>query len=97
MSERYKQSEVLLARALSCIPGGTQTFSKSRTQYPQGVSPFYVESGEGSTIRDVDGNEYVDFVSGLLAVNLGYNDPDVTESVLRQIKKGVTLSLPMAL
>lgn len=97
MSDRYKNSEALLARALKTIPGGTQTFSKSRTQYPLGVSPFYAARGSGSRIWDVDGNEYVDFVSGLLAINLGYDDPDVTRAVLDQIHSGVILSLPMSL
>ena len=93
-SHRYAHSEALLERALQTIPGGTQTFSKSPTQYPHGVSPFYVAGGEGALVRDVDGNEYADFVNGLLAVNLGYRDPDVTEAVQRQMLDGVLFSLP---
>ena len=46
MSERYRQSEELLARALRTIPLGSQTFSKSLTQYPRGVSPFFIERGQ---------------------------------------------------
>ena len=71
MSERYRCSEELLERALRTIPLGSQTFSKSLTQYPRGVSPFFIERGEGSRVWDVDGNEYIDFVNGLLAVSLG--------------------------
>ena len=97
MKTRYKRSEELLTRALSLIPGGTQTFSKSYTQYPLGVSPFYAGKGEGSKLTDIDGNQFIDFVSGLLAVNLGYKDPHVTEAVINQISTGVTLSLPMPL
>ena len=94
MSSRYVRSEQLLERALRVIPGGTQTFSKSRTQYPLGVSPFFVERGHGSHVWDVDGNEYVDFISGLLAVNLGYGDPDVTAAVTARIADGTIYSLP---
>ena len=47
MSERYSKSEEMLKRALRVIPLGTQTFSKSRTQYPFGVSPYYVKEGQG--------------------------------------------------
>lgn len=97
MASRYENSEKLLKRALACIPGGTQTFSKSYTQYPFGVSPYFASRGKGARIWDVDGNEYLDFVSALLAVNLGYGDPDVTRRVAAQLEEGVTLSLPMAI
>lgn len=94
MSTRYMQSERLLERALRTIPLGSQTFSKSRTHYPQGVSPYFIEKGLGSRVWDADGNEYVDFVSSLGAVLLGYRDPDVDEAVRRQMDNGVSFSLP---
>lgn len=94
MSERYSRSEEMLARALKVIPLGTQTFSKSRTQYPFGVSPYFVQKGKGSRIWDVDGNEYVDFVNSLCAVTLGYCDPDVDQAVHDQLENGVIFSLP---
>jgi glutamate-1-semialdehyde 2,1-aminomutase len=78
---RYQKSEELLKRAEKVIPGGTQTFSKSKTQYPFGTSPFYAAKGEGSRLWDADGNEYIDFVMGLCSTILGYNDPDVQKAV----------------
>ena len=78
---RYQKSEELLKRAERVIPGGTQTFSKSKTQYPFGTSPFYAAKGEGSRLWDADGNEYIDFVMGLCSTILGYNDPDVQKAV----------------
>lgn len=94
MSERYRCSEELLERALRVIPLGTQTFSKSRTQYPLGVSPYYVTRGEGAHVWDVDGNEYADYIMALCAVTLGYGDPDVTAAVTEQLRSGVVFSLP---
>ena len=94
VSERYRKSEEMLTRALSVMPLGTQTFSKSRTQYPLGVSPFFVEKAKGCRCWDVDGNEYLDFINGLCAVTLGYNDPEVTEAVKTQLENGVIFSLP---
>ena len=91
---RYERSEKMLDRALRTIPLGTQTFSKSHTQYPRGVSPFFVERGEGSRIWDVDGNEYIDFSNSLAAITLGYSDPDVAEAVNRQLTRGVIFTLP---
>jgi len=94
MSERYCHSEEMLERALKTIPLGTQTFSKSKTQYPHGVSPYYLKRGLGSCVLDVDGNEYIDFINSLAAVTLGYNDPDVAEAVRAQMEEGVIFSLP---
>jgi len=86
-------SEELLQRATEIIPLGAQTFSKSITQFPHGISPYFIERGEGSRVWDVDGNEYIDFVNALAAITLGYSDPDVVQAVQRQLKKGTIFSL----
>lgn len=91
---RYENSEALLERALQTIPLASQTFSKSLTQYPYGVSPYFIKKGEGSRVWDVDDNEYIDFVNGLAAITLGYNDSDVQKAVQEQMKSGVLFSLP---
>lgn len=97
MSSRYIKSETLLKRAELTIPLGSQTFSKSRTQYPVGVSPLYIDKAEGCYCWDVDGNKYTDYVSGLASVTLGYLDPDVTSAVIKQASKGSIFSLPSPL
>lgn len=94
MTERYKKSEIFLDRALSVIPLGSQTFSKSKTALPFGVSPFFVDRAKGSRMWDIDGNEYLDFVSALCCVTLGYCDPDIDAAVREQMNSGVTFSLP---
>lgn len=94
LSNRYARSEVLLERALKTIPLGSQTFSKSKTQYPHGVSPYFIQRGEGCRVWDVDGNEYIDFINSLAAITLGYGDPDVTAAVQAQLREGVIFSLP---
>lgn len=94
MSKRYQHSEAWLKQAESTIPLGSQTFSKSKVSYPYGVSPFFIERGEGCHVWDIDDNCYTDFVSGLLCVSLGYKDQDVDSAVKAQMDKGVTFSLP---
>lgn len=95
MSTRYHKSEQLLARALQSIPLGSQTFSKSKTQYPFGVSPYFIARGEGALVWDADGNEYIDFINALCSVSLGYRDPDVDAAVRAQLDtSGVIFSLP---
>jgi glutamate-1-semialdehyde 2,1-aminomutase len=93
MSVRYAHSEELLARARKTIPLGAQTFSKSITQYPLGVSPYFAERAKGSRLWDADGNEYIDFINALASVTLGYCDPDVDAAVRAQLDKGTIYSL----
>jgi glutamate-1-semialdehyde 2,1-aminomutase len=94
MSERYKHSESYLERAMRVIPLGSQTFSKSITALPFGISPYFVDRASGSHFWDIDGNKFLDFVNGLACVTLGYRDPDVDTAVLSQMQNGVTFSLP---
>jgi glutamate-1-semialdehyde 2,1-aminomutase len=86
-----------LKRAEQTIPLGSQTFSKSRTQYPVGVSPLYVTKAKGARIWDLDGNSYIDLVSSLASITLGYGDAAVSRAVKKQIRSGVSLSLPTKL
>tara|TARA_B100000809_G_scaffold254895_1_gene292686 strand:+ start:11476 stop:12765 length:1290 start_codon:yes stop_codon:yes gene_type:complete len=93
MSERYKNSEALLERALKTVPLGSQTFSKSKTQLPLGISPYFAERGDGAYLFDIDGNKYIDFMNSLLSITLGYNDQDVVNAVKEQLDKGTIFSL----
>jgi len=97
MNGRYKTSSSLLNRCLKTIPLASQTFSKSITQFPEGISPLFIDHGKGSHVWDVDGNEYVDFVNGLLSVLIGYSDEEITAAVVNQIKQGIVFSLPHVL
>jgi glutamate-1-semialdehyde 2,1-aminomutase len=91
---RYLESNRLLAQVEELIPLASQTFSKSRTQYPPLISPLFASHSLGCKTWDMDGNEYIDLVSSLAAVTLGYGDKDVNEAVKKQIDLGVTLTLP---
>jgi len=90
----YKNSEEMLERALKSIPLASQTFSKSKAQFPVGASPLFLDRGKGSKVWDIDGNEYIDFMNGLLSVSIGYADEDITNAVCKQIQNGVSFSLP---
>jgi glutamate-1-semialdehyde 2,1-aminomutase len=92
--KRYELSEKHLSRAEQTIPLGSQTFSKSRTQYPVGVSPLYIDRARGCHAWDLDGNKYIDLVSSLASVTLGYNNRKIDSAVRKQLRKGVIFSLP---
>jgi glutamate-1-semialdehyde 2,1-aminomutase/spore coat polysaccharide biosynthesis protein SpsF len=89
----FVQSAAMLERALAHIPTGSQTFSKSHLQYPESHAPLFATHASGGRIWDVDGNEYVDLVCGLLPIVLGHRDPDVDAAVRQQLCAGTSLSL----
>lgn len=60
--------------------------SNART-YPRGL-PFAPAEGRGATIRDVDGNVYIDCLAGAGALNVGHNNPYVVEAVERFLRSG---------
>jgi len=92
-ASRYEKSLRQLERAERVIPLGTQTFSKSRKTLVPGLAPLYADRASGGRIWDIDGNEYVDLMSALAAVNLGYADPEINEAVAAQLARGTTISL----
>ena len=94
MSNRYIESTRFLNRAEATIPVGSQTFSKSRTQYPVGISPLFAKRAEGPYLWDLDGNRYIDLVSNLASVTLGYRNRRVDAAVRKQMKLGNGFSLP---
>jgi len=88
-----EQSERWWKRGQQVIPLGTQTLSKSPTQFVQGVSPIYLQRGRGSHVWDVDGNEYIDYPMALGPVILGYAEPVVDDAIRRQLEEGITFTL----
>ncbi|MBF0369958.1 MAG: aminotransferase class III-fold pyridoxal phosphate-dependent enzyme [Magnetococcales bacterium] len=90
---RYKRSQELLKRATRTIPLGSQTFSKSHQQFPSGAAPLFLSHGQGGRVWDVDDNNYVDLICGLLPVVLGYRDPDVDAAIRKQLDRGICFSL----
>jgi 4-aminobutyrate aminotransferase len=49
--------------------------------------PLVVESGKGCIVKDVDGNEYIDFNSGLVCLNVGHNHPKVIAAIKNQCER----------
>jgi predicted acetylornithine/succinylornithine family transaminase len=49
-----------------------------------GRNPVEFVRGEGATLWDVDGNEYLDFLAGISVVQLGHCHPGVVEAVTQQ-------------
>ncbi len=94
---KYKRSNSLLLKAKGLIPTASQTYSKSYKYFVEGASPVFIERGKGVYVWDVDGNRYTDFILGLGAITVGYSDKRIESVVSRQLKKGVSFSLPTTL
>ena len=54
--------------------------------YPKSV-PLAFEEGKGATLKDVDGNVYIDFLAGAGTLNVGHCNPEVVEAAKRQMEK----------
>src|SRR6188508_1502790 len=93
VNPRVTRSMELYRRALELIPGGTQLVSRRPTRLACGVSPVYAQRAQGARFWDVDGNEYIDWVSGIGAIILGYRDPVVDDAVRQQIARGAMTSI----
>lgn len=54
--------------------------------------PLVVESAHGSLVKDVDGNQYIDFASGIAVLNTGSTHRDVVEAIKSQAEKFIHFS-----
>ncbi len=90
---RLEQSLRLWHEAERLIPGGSQTNSKRPQHFAFGRYPIYAARAQGCRIWDVDGNEYIDYVSALGPVSLGYGYPAVNEAIRRQLEQGIIAGL----
>jgi glutamate-1-semialdehyde 2,1-aminomutase len=86
------RSSELYARALRLLPGGVN--SPVRAMRSIGRAPIFIASGRGSRIRDVDGNQYVDWVSSWGPLILGHAHPEVIEAVIKAARSGTSFGAP---
>jgi glutamate-1-semialdehyde 2,1-aminomutase len=90
------RSNELNERLHATIPGGAHTYAKGDDQYPEHLAPV-ISHGRGAHVWDVDGNEYIEYGSGLRAVSLGHAHPRVVQAVQRQIERGANFVRPSAI
>jgi glutamate-1-semialdehyde 2,1-aminomutase len=86
MSHSLKRDTALRERARAVIPGGMYGHQNA-TMMPEGFPQYFVE-GSGCRVRDVDGNEYIDFMCSYGPVLLGHRHPAVEDAVHTQLARG---------
>lgn len=89
---RFEKSKDLWERAGRILVGGVN--SPVRAFKAVGGHPFFVASGQGSTITDVDGNEYIDYVLSWGPLILGHAHPEVVAALKAAIEKGASFGIP---
>jgi glutamate-1-semialdehyde 2,1-aminomutase len=86
-TRRARQHE-MYARASRSLPGGTDSNFRA-----WGEDTIYVDRGEGGTVWDLDGTEFVDLRMGYGPVILGHGDRRVDDHVAERMRRGVSFSL----
>ena len=90
----------ILEEYIAKHPGSAQRYAEATRIFPGGVThdnryaqpfPLYLTHGYGPRKWDVDGNEYIDYVSGHGALLLGHSHPAVVAAVAEQITRGTHL------
>ncbi len=89
----FAASNAYVSAVHDLIPGGAHTYAKGDDQYPAGMAPV-IEGGTGCRVRDIDGNEYVEFGSGLRSNLLGHGFEPVLRAARRWLDDGVNFVRP---
>ncbi|MCC6694441.1 MAG: glutamate-1-semialdehyde 2,1-aminomutase [Candidatus Hydrogenedentes bacterium] len=88
----FAYSKDLWAQANNVLVGGVN--SPVRAFKGVGGDPFFVASGRGPRITDVDGNEYIDHVLSWGPLVLGHAHPHVVDAVTEALRKGSSFGIP---
>ncbi|MFQ5901435.1 MAG: aspartate aminotransferase family protein [Thermodesulfobacteriota bacterium] len=54
--------------------------------------PVVITKGKGCSVWDIEGKEYLDFVSGLAVCNLGHSHPDIVKAIQEQAERLIHIS-----
>ncbi len=87
-------SQSLFDRARRVLPGGVN--SPVRAFKAVGGTPPFIAEAHGCTLRDVDGNEYIDYIGSWGPMILGHGHPAVIEALERAIRRGTSYGAPSA-
>lgn len=83
LRSKTQQSYLLNEKAKTLLPNGSQHTLPLTEPYP-----FFMHKGNGSSLTDVDGNTYVDYILSGGAIILGHNDPGlvgfITETITQK-------------
>lgn len=82
----FTNSEKLFERSKKIVPGGVH--SPVRGFRGVGGTPVFIESAKGVRLKDVDGNEYIDFCLSWGPLLFGHQDMEIGEAVKSALSRG---------
>lgn len=85
-------SEKAYNEACRYIPGGVN--SPVRALRSVGEAPLFISKADGTTLTDVDGNNFTDFCLSWGVFVLGHNHPQVRAAVNQAIELGTSYGIP---
>src|SRR5438552_18168394 len=83
LNERTAGSAVMFERARRSLSGGVASSYQLREPWP-----IYLESGDGPSVTDVDGNSYWDFHNGFGSMVQGHAHPAIVLAVRERAGQG---------
>src|SRR5437764_1148641 len=89
LNERTPKSRQMYERARASLAGGVASSYQLRDPWP-----IYLERGAGARVRDVDGNDYLDFHNGFGSMTQGHAHPAITGAVERRVRLGTHFAAP---
>lgn len=90
-----EKSNQAFEEAKKYIPGGVN--SPVRSFRSVGGTPPFIAEAQGSHIKDIDGNEYIDYVLSWGPAILGHSHPKVTAALQGAVAKGTSYGAPTLL
>ncbi len=89
------KSSAAFEEAKQYIPGGVN--SPVRAFKSVGLTPVYIERGEGSRVYDIDGNVFIDYVGSWGPLIMGHAHPEVVRALQETATKGTSFGAPTLL
>ena len=81
----------LFSRAQQLLPGGVD--SPVRAFKSVGGSPLFIRRASGSTLVDVDGNKYIDYVMSWGPLIHGHAPRGLVQAIARAAKDGTSFGV----
>ena len=88
----FTKSIEAFKQAKKSIPGGVN--SPVRAFKSVKNNPVFIESAQGSKLKDIDGNQYIDYVGSWGPMILGHSHPEVINALNKTILKGTSFGAP---
>lgn len=88
-------SETAFQRARQVLPGGVN--SPVRAFKAVGGTPIFIKEGAGCQVRDIDGNQYIDYVSSYGPLIAGHANERVVAALSKVIGRGTCFGSPTEL